>query len=257
MTLLGRAVELQRIATLLAREGCRLLCIVGQGGAGKTRLARRAMRELASSYPDGAAFVPLEDLPAGSELAPRIARETGLVLAGGRDPLLQLADFFRDRRMLLVLDNFEHLAAEGPVLERLLDECPGLSVIVTSRVRLAAFHEWLLPLEGLPCPEPEDEDRLEAFDAARLFVQAARRFEPGLAAAAQAASIVEICRLVEGLPLALELAASLTRALPCDAIAASFATAPTAAGPSYSRAPGAAREHDVVFRPVVAAPRRR
>jgi predicted ATPase/DNA-binding SARP family transcriptional activator len=216
----GRAVELQRIATLLAREGCRLLCIVGQGGAGKTRLARRAMRELAPGFPDGAAFVPLEDLPAGSELAARIARETGLVLAGGRDPLLQLADFFRDRRMLLVLDNFEHLAAEAPVLERLLDECPGLSVIVTSRVRLAAFHEWLLPLEGLPCPEPEDEDRLEAFDAARLFVQAARRFEPGLAAAAQAASIVEICRLVEGLPLALELAASWTRVLPCDAIAA-------------------------------------
>jgi predicted ATPase/DNA-binding SARP family transcriptional activator len=216
----GRAVELRRIATLLGQEGCRLLCLVGPGGVGKTRLARRAMRDLAPGYPDGVAFVPLEDLAAAGELAARIAREAGHTLAGSRDPLQQLADFLRDRRMLLVLDNFEHLATESPVLESLLEECPGLAVIVTSRVRLAAFHEWLLPLDGLPCPEPEDEDRLEAFDAARLFVQAARRVEPRLASAAEAAAIVEICRLVEGLPLALELAASWTRVLPCDAIAA-------------------------------------
>jgi predicted ATPase/DNA-binding SARP family transcriptional activator len=215
----GRAIELRRIAELLGQEGCRLLCVVGPGGVGKSRLAQRAMRDLAPGYPDGAVFVPLEDLPAGGDLAGRIAREAGLVLAGNREPMQQLADFLRARRMLLVLDNFEHLAADAPALEHLLDACPGVAVIVTSRVRLAAFHEWLLVLEGLPCPEPDDEDRLEAFDAARLFVQAARRFDPGLAAAAQAAAIVEICRLVEGLPLALMLAASWTRVLACDAIA--------------------------------------
>ena len=121
--------------------------------------------------------------------------------------------------MLLVLDNFEHLATDAPILNRLLDACSQLKFIVTSRVRLGLATEFLLPLEGLPCPEVEDQDRFEAFDAVRLFVQAAHRVEPALVPAVEAAAIVDICNQVEGLPLALELAAAWTRVLPCDAIA--------------------------------------
>ncbi len=216
----GRTVELRRIGELLAPDGCRLLSIVGPGGVGKTRLARRALHELASGYADGAAFVPLEDLVTPGELGGRLARELGVALSGSGDPLEQVIEFLRERRTLLVLDNFEQLATDTDPVERLLAACGRVKLIVTSRVRLALASEWLLPLEGLPCPEPEDQDRLEAFDAARLFVQAAQRVEPALIPAAEAESIVDICRQVGGLPLALELAAAWTRVLSCDAIAA-------------------------------------
>jgi DNA-binding SARP family transcriptional activator/tetratricopeptide (TPR) repeat protein len=216
----GRTIELRRIASLLAQDDCRLLCLIGPGGVGKTRLAQQAMHELAPGFSDGAAFVPLEDIESANELGGRIARELEIRLAGRQEPLDQVIEFLRERQMLLVLDNFEQLANDASILERLLQACTGLKILVTSRVRLAVPMEWLLPLEGLPCPEAEDQDRFEAFDAVRLFVQAAQRVEPALVPAVEAASIVDICRQLEGLPLALELAAAWTRVLSCDAIAA-------------------------------------
>lgn len=216
----GRSTELRRIAALLAQDGCRLLSLIGPGGVGKTRLAQRALRELAPSYPDGAAFVPLEDLVLVSEIGGRLAHEIGVALHGNREPLDQAIEFLRERRMLLVLDNFEQLTSGAAILEKLLQASPGLRIIVTSRMRLALAAEWLLPIEGLPCPEAEDLDRIEAFDAARLFIRAARRVDPALDPAAGAPAIAEICRQVGGLPLALELAAAWTRVLSCEAIAA-------------------------------------
>ena len=217
---IGRTIELRRIASLLAQDDCRLLCLIGPGGVGKTRLAQRAMHEFAPGFSDGATFVPLEDIKASNELGGRIARELDVRLAGRQEPLDQVIEFLRERQTLLVLDNFEQLAHDASILERLLQACTGLKILVTSRVRLAVSMEWLLPLEGLPCPEAEDQDRFEAFDAVRLFVQAAQRVEPTLVPAVEAASIVDICRQLEGLPLALELAAAWTRVLSCDAIAA-------------------------------------
>ncbi|MFO1315534.1 MAG: tetratricopeptide repeat protein [Burkholderiales bacterium] len=216
----GRAVELKRIAELLGQGDCRLLNLIGPGGVGKTRLALRVLAELGASFPDGALFVPLEDVGGADEVGVRIAREAGVDFKRSADPEAQLIDFLRARRMLLVLDNFEHVAHAAPVLERLLRACAGLRVVVTSRVRLGIAPEHLLRVDGLPCPEPEDADRLEAFDAVRLFTQAARRVEPALVPEAEAAAIVDICRAVEGLPLALELAAAWTRVLSCTAIAA-------------------------------------
>ena len=216
----GRTVELKRIGELIARDDCRLVNLIGPGGVGKTRLALRALAELAPAYPDGTVFVPLEDVVESDDVGARIAREVGVELKRGADPEAQLIDRLRSRRMLLALDNFEHVNAAAPVLERMLRACAGLRIVVTSRVRLGIAPEHLLRIDGLPYPEPEDADHLEAFDAVRLFAQAARRVEPALVPAAEAAAIVDICRAVEGLPLALELAAAWTRVLSCTAIAA-------------------------------------
>jgi predicted ATPase/DNA-binding SARP family transcriptional activator len=216
----GRTVELRRIAELLAQDDCRLLSVVGPGGVGKTRLAQRAGQELAARFPDGVMFVQLDDVTSGNEVGVRLARELGIRLGRGAEPLDQVIDSVRSQHALLVLDNFEHLAAEAALLERLLNGCPRLSILVTSRVRLAVAMERLLPLEGLPCPEIEDRDRVESFDAVRLFAQAARRVGAVVDPHTDAAAIVDVCRQVEGLPLALELAGAWTRVLSCDAIAA-------------------------------------
>lgn len=218
----GRAVELRRLRRLLGEAACRLLTITGPGGVGKTRLAQRALAELAPSFADGGRFVALEDVATAAELGARLAHEFGLK-ARDSDPLDAVAGHLRERQMLLVFDNFEQIADAAPVVERLLAGCPGLKLIVASRARLALAAEWLLPLDGLPCPEEEDADRLESFDAARLFVRAARRVAPGLVPASEANAIVDICRQVEGLPLALELAAAWTRVLTCGEIAAELA----------------------------------
>ena len=186
----------------------------------KDPAAQRAMHELAPGFSDGAAFVPLEDLDSSNELGGRIARELDVRLVGRQEPLDQVIEFLRERQMLLVLDNFEQLATDASILQELMQACSQLKIIVTSRVRLAVQMEWLLPLEGLPCPEIEDQDQFAAFDAVRLFIQAAQRVEPALVPSVEAASIVDICRQLGGLPLALELAAAWTRVLSCDAIAA-------------------------------------
>ena len=219
----GRSVELRQLATLLEQPQCRMVTLIGPGGVGKTRLARHALADLAPHFSDGAAFVPLEDANTASDIVVAVAHNVGMAPARGRDPFDQLVDFLREERMLLALDNFEHVAAEAALLERLVASCPHVKLLVTSRVRLGLASEQLLPLEGLPCPEAEDEDRLESFDAARLFVKAARRLDPAFVPDMEAASIVEICHHVEGLPLALELAAAWTRVMSCDAIAAQLA----------------------------------
>ncbi|HVG05884.1 MAG TPA: BTAD domain-containing putative transcriptional regulator, partial [Burkholderiaceae bacterium] len=123
---IGRTVELRRISTLLAQGDCRLLCVLGPGGAGKTRLAKRALSEVTPLFADGAAFIALEDVVSASELGGRLARELGVSLSGNDEPLTQVIGFLRSRQVLLVLDNFEHLAADAPIINRLLDSCPQL-----------------------------------------------------------------------------------------------------------------------------------
>ena len=243
----GRSVELRRIAEFLGRRRVRLLNLVGPGGAGKTRLARRALDELAPGFPGGAAFVALEDVDDAVEAPARIAQALGLKLRRNVAAIDDVLAHLRERSALLVLDNLEQLGGCAPLLERLLEACPALAIVATSRVRLGLPAEQVLPLEGLPCPEAEDADRLEAFDAARLFVRAAQRVEPAFLPAAEAEAIVDICRQVEGLPLALELAAAWVRLLSCEAICAELRSGVDLLRARDSEQPGKHAGIDVVF----------
>ncbi|WP_280152007.1 BTAD domain-containing putative transcriptional regulator [Piscinibacter sp. XHJ-5] len=216
----GRVFEQRRLVELMRRPDCRLLAVVGPGGIGKTRLVRHTLDDVATLFADGAFFVSAEDVDGPAALVAKLVRELDVPRQRMRDETESLEEHLRVRSVLLVLDNFEPIAgAATPLLQQLLDAAPGLKLIVTTRERLALPAQWALPLDGLPCPEPEDMDRLEDFDASRLFIAAARRAEPGLDAAAECAAIVDICRQVDGLPLALELAAAWTRVMRCDAIA--------------------------------------
>ncbi|MBC5764376.1 ATP-binding protein [Ramlibacter albus] len=214
----GRSAELQAVTAAFAPGAGRLASLVGPGGAGKTRLARRVIAELAGNFEHGAAFVSLEEVTHPADVPVALVRQLDMGTAGA-EPAEQLKAWLAERRMLLVLDNFEHLAPAAPLVGELLAAAPGLHVLVTSRMRLGLPGEALVAVHGLPCPDPEDRDRLESFDAVRLFVSAARRVDPAFVPN-EVGSIIEICRHVDGLPLALELAAAWTRVLSCEAIAA-------------------------------------
>ncbi len=216
----GRAGELAQLADLLARPDGRLLTILGPGGVGKTRLAvEAAARRLEDPlFADGLYFVPLADLPPDAAIAPAVADVLGLKLSSARPAQEQLAAYLRDRRLLLLLDNFEHLLHEAEQLAAWLAAAPGLRLLVTSRERLRLYEEWLVELDGLDSP-PAGADDWTAYAAPQLFIERARRVYLGFAAAAEREPILQICRLVGGLPLALELAAAWVRTVPCHEIA--------------------------------------
>lgn len=216
----GRAVERRELAALLAREDVRLVTLLGPGGVGKSALAQRVAGDAAPRFADGAHFVALEDVPEAEGIGARIARELALTLHGTAPPIDQVTAYLSVRCTLLVLDNFEHLAHSAPLLQDLLQRCPRLKLLVTSRIRLGLAEETVFPIDGLPCPSAEDDHRATDFDAVRLFIDRARQIRPAFDAQAQIADIAEICRRVDGLPLALELAAPWIRLLSCREIAA-------------------------------------
>ncbi|MFN8541379.1 MAG: tetratricopeptide repeat protein [Thermomicrobiales bacterium] len=213
----GRAMELAELGELLAAPGCRLLTIIGPGGIGKTRLALEAAAAR-DTFADGVAFVPLQAVVTAEALAPAIAAATGCLLTGQEDTRDQIARFLRPLRILLILDNFEHLLDESPWLGELLAVAPGLCLLTTSREALNLREEWRYPLAGLAVP-PEDAGEPEHSDAVRLFVERAQQVRRDFSLANERAGVVRLCRSTEGLPLALELAAAWVRTLPCAAIA--------------------------------------
>jgi predicted ATPase len=212
--LVGRDDEVAAVVALLAEERARLVTLVGAAGVGKTRLAAAVADEVRTHFADGVVFIDLSSTHAAALVSPAIAR----ALPAGEPATL--GDAIGERALLIVLDNFEQVAAAAPTLADLLSACANLSLLVTSREPLALGWEQLFDLGPLDCP-PADQSAevIGAAPAVALFVQRARAVRPGFALdPSNAATIAEICHRLDGLPLAIELAAARMRILSPEAI---------------------------------------
>jgi DNA-binding SARP family transcriptional activator/predicted ATPase len=252
---IGRGDALTAVESLLADPDVRLVTILGPGGIGKTRLAVEAGTRLAEGshllpdrppsdrpprtgakpdgdFPDGIVFVPLAPLSSAGDLVPSLAQALQLRLEGGKD---QLFDYLRQKRLLLIVDNLEHLADGAGLLAELLRVAPGVKVLATARERLQIQGEHLFPIGGLAVPELDPDPSMfsgtdadakvaayaESHAAIRLFLLSAGRVQSQLSVAGKdLVAMAQICRLVEGMPLAIELAASWADVLsPADILA--------------------------------------
>jgi predicted ATPase/class 3 adenylate cyclase len=213
----GRASELEAIDRLLEDPGCRLLTLVGPGGAGKTRLALEAAARRVDRYPHGVHFVPLASVSSPDFLAPALADSIQFSVDGahsGFSAQEQLLDYLSERSTLLVLDNFEHLVEGSGLLGEVIERAPHVELLTTSRERLNVQSEWVFDVEGLGLAENGNGGA----SAVRLFVERAKQVAPGFALD-DAAEALRICRLVDGMPLGIELAASWVSVLSCAEIA--------------------------------------
>jgi predicted ATPase/predicted amidohydrolase len=215
----GREEELSRIGDLLKGSACRLLTLLGPGGAGKTRLALQAAGEQLGAFPEGVFFVPLAPVRATELIVPTIADSLSFPFSGSREPTTQLLDYLREKQMLVVMDSFEHVLEGAGVVAEILETAPDVRVMATSRERLNLSAEWALEIGGLETPESPTVELPEDYSAIRLFMQSARRARPGFTLAeGEVHPLVQICQLVDGMPLAIELASSWVRMLSCREI---------------------------------------
>jgi predicted ATPase/DNA-binding SARP family transcriptional activator/Tfp pilus assembly protein PilF len=215
-TLVGRRTELREVDSLLLRDECRVLTLTGPGGVGKSRLAQALVERLAPKFA-AVHWIGLEDLTGIEQVVPRVAAALGLSLSGPSDPLEQLVAALRGRRQqLLVFDNAEHLRELASLVEALTQAGPSVKLLVTSRARLALSGEWLLPLGGLAAPDPDETetDAIRAFDAVRLFELRAHAVAPAFDIRRHAGAVAALVRMLDGMPLAIELAAPWVRVLP-------------------------------------------
>lgn len=233
--LVGREAEIDQIDSTLRNEACRLLSLTGAGGAGKTRLAVAAAAQVASHFADGVIFVALAAVEAGEKpiaqsapeivaavnpLAQAIANALQLRAQNVQELLPRIVTYLADKQLLLLLDNLEHLLDGGAdVIAAIVDGTAEVKVLATTREQLNLQSEWVFNVRGLGTPV-NGAVSWEASSAMRLFVQNARRAVVGFAPTAdEAEAIADICRCVDGIPLAVELAASWVRVLSCREIA--------------------------------------
>jgi excisionase family DNA binding protein len=218
--LIGREREVAAVGDLVRRDGVRLVTLVGPGGVGKTRLALRVAEQVAAGFPEGVWFVALAPVRDPTLVAPTIVRTLGVVERADRPAVETLTAVLRDRRLLLVLDNFEHLLAAAPLVAELLAACPKLVVLVTSRSRLnlSGEHGYSVPPLALPHRPPQGAgpsfsvETIGDAAAVRLFVARAQAVDAAFGLTAEnAAAVAALCSIVDGLPLAIELAAARTR----------------------------------------------
>jgi hypothetical protein len=185
--------------------------LFGPGGIGKTRLALQAARQAADTLTDSVCLVSLETVETADHLPTAIATALKIPLCGRREPRMQLLAYLLERELLLVLDNFEHLLPETALLTEILKNAAGVKLLVTSLASLNLYEEWVLAIEGLPHLAKADVDNLSGFDAVTLFQQRARQVQAAFDLAGNEVGVLAICRLLQGMPLGIELAAAWVR----------------------------------------------
>ncbi|MEP6704483.1 MAG: winged helix-turn-helix domain-containing protein, partial [Acidobacteriota bacterium] len=211
-SLIGRETELAEVTKLLTQDDVRLLTLTGPGGTGKTRLSREVAMQIESHFPDGVFFVELAAVNDPLLVASTIAREVGIKDAGTRHILDLLSDYFGAKSAVLILDNVEQVVSAGAQFAQLLRSAPNLKLLVTSRgpLKLSFETEYLLQPLALPSPETKETiSDLMRFGAVKLFVQRALKARHDLVLTDKnTRALSAICHQLDGLPLALELAAS-------------------------------------------------
>lgn len=210
--LIGREHELQEMEALLLRDDVRLVTLTGVGGTGKTRLALHTAADLIEHFDNGVFFVSLAPVTDASLVIPMIAQTLGLREQAGQALADTIGEYLRDKEMLLLVDNFEHVVEAAPAIAALLSRAPALRVLATSRMplRLAGEHLYAVPPLGLPdAGSRADLEALTQVEAVRLFISRARAARADFVVTAEnAPAVAEVCVRVDGLPLAIELAAA-------------------------------------------------
>jgi predicted ATPase/class 3 adenylate cyclase len=220
--LIGREKEVSDVCNLLRGDETHLLTLTGPGGTGKTRLALQAAADLLDDFPDGTYFAQLAALTEGELFSSTVAETLG-VRETGEQPLDEsLNDYLRERRLLLVLDNFEQILGAAPAVTELLAVAPGLKVLATSRAPLGLYGEHEFPVPPLTLPDLKGSpslERLTQYESVGLFVERARAVKPDFEVTNESApAVAEICVRLDGLPLAIELAAARIKMLPPKAM---------------------------------------
>ena len=223
-SLIGRERDIVEVSKLLEMPDVRLVTLTGPGGIGKTRLAIAVGERLDNRYPRGTVFVPLASIAQTELVLPRIADAVGATIEGARPPLDVLVEHFAETPTLLVLDNLEQVVGVAPELDQLMARCPGLEVLATSRTVLRLRAEREYPVSALTVPafsERPPMEQLASLPAVQLFVDRAQAIRYDFAPTEDnTLDVVEICRRLDGLPLAIELAAARTRLLEPGALLA-------------------------------------
>jgi predicted ATPase/class 3 adenylate cyclase len=216
--LIGREQEVSEVCDLLRHDETRLLTLTGPGGIGKTRLALQAAADLLEDFSDGTYFVSLATITEAEQFLPAVAETLGVRETGEQSLDESLEDYLNERRMLLLLDNFEQVLGAAPAVTELLAVALGLKVLATSRAPLGLYgeHEFPVPTLALPDLErPPPLERLMQYEAVRLFLERAQAVKPDFFITNESApAVAEICVRLDGLPLAIELAAARIKMLP-------------------------------------------
>jgi len=222
-SLIGREVELTEISRFLLDPNCHLLTLTGTGGIGKTRLVTETAIQVQESFSYGGIFIHLAPLNGRDQIVTAIADALGIVLYNASDRSTQLISHLRDKELLLVLDNFEHLLDVNDCVSLpsdILKDAPFVKLLVTSREPLQLQAEWVFEVRGLPIPTLNESDGLETSSAVKLFIQRAKQTRTDFELSTEERTTVrQICQLVDGMPLAIELAAAWTRTLSCAEVA--------------------------------------